>query len=726
MGKKMTQHRFLIPPTPRIFTSVQSEDLRSFRKKHRLAHIVDEYNGQLRELYYLRNPKVKEGSPEGLRGEAILIEKYKTAGVWAYYPWTDILVHCLPENLHQEVRTARNQHLVTQDEQRVLSKGVVGIAGLSIGNSVALSLAYSGIANTMKLADPDILSLSNLNRIRAPLQYLGAKKVYIAAQQIYEINPYAQLTLYPEGINADNVEDFLVGTPGLSLVVDEMDDIKLKIFLRLAARAARLPLVMATDNGDNAIIDIERYDENPFIKPFDTLPQLKVTDIAQGISYGEALNLEVKEKVMLATKLVGAHNAVPRMQRSLMRVGEDLVSWPQLGIAATMGGATLAYVIKKIILGMRIKSGKTHVSLDTMFETDSPQLLTDELNDYINNPLLVTHKNTDIWRISEREYPKNGSIEDQLTFILHYGTMAPSTHNTQPWRFRIVGQTIFLLGDPTRALPVSDPTKRNYYISLGACLYNIRVALAHFGFDGTVTYFPGDDPHIVASILCTKNDRSNVRLELFSAIGNRFTDKLQYLPKQIPHSLRKSIEKASLDPNIDIRVITDEKTKNRIADWVADSTRHIMKRTPFRAELSNWMRHNYTQAFDGMPANTVGIGDIQSIAGPFLMKTVNLTTGNGDRRLVQTSPVLVILTLKKESPESWVKLGEVYEYILLTATAKNVHNATLTALVESPIASRLARIFLRLPGKPQAFFRLGYSKNPILRSPRIPVSMLLR
>ncbi len=44
---------------------------------------------------------------------------------------------------------------------------------------------------------------------------------------------------------------------------------------------------------------------------------------------------------------------------------------------------------------------------------------------------------------------------------------APSAHNTQPWRFRLLRETLDLIADRTRALPANDPYDRELTISCG-------------------------------------------------------------------------------------------------------------------------------------------------------------------------------------------------------------------------------------------------------------------
>ncbi|WP_229440580.1 hypothetical protein [Massilia sp. BSC265] len=56
--------------------------------------------------------------------------------------------------------------------------------------------------------------------------------------------------------------------------------------------------------------------------------------------------------------------------------------------------------------------------------------------------------------------------------------LAPSSHNTQPWLFRMAESSIDLFADRTRALPVNDPDDRELTISCGCALMHLRIAAA--------------------------------------------------------------------------------------------------------------------------------------------------------------------------------------------------------------------------------------------------------
>lgn len=744
-NKKSDGPDFSKLPTPLLFNTGNPNFKKTFTDFVKAAQVLkfqDNYSDQLEELFELRNPDLEEKKEQRKEKLEKFIKEhrkgkddYNLCGCWVYYPWTQILAHFLDKELYQEIRTARNKYLVYEKEQEKFRKFVVGIAGLSIGNSVALTLAYSGGCETMKLADPDDLSSSNLNRIRVPSYFVGVKKVYIAAHQIYEVNPYADLKLYPEGITKGNIEDFLQGTPKLNLVIEEMDNLKLKIFMRLAARAAKLPLIMSTDNGDNAIIDIERYDQKVSGTLLDQLPQMNLKEIVNGLDFGEELSLKKVEKVKLATNIVGIDNVEPRMQESLMAVGKSLVSWPQLGTAAFLGGVALTFVTKKLAIGEKVKTGKVHISLDKelLEEEQNPKILkdlkikTEQFKKYIKSSGENIHGNYSVWQTNEKDFPRNGAFEDKLKFILNYALMAPSAHNTQPWKFKINGNKLYFYIDFTRELTVSDPTQRELFISLGAVLTNLQIALNYFGFDSKIKLAHNEGKKLFAEVQVAAGLKDVKIAPLFKAISKRGSDRSIYHKKAIPQKILSQVKKLADNTDLEVTLVEDTTINRKIAALVTIGSREIMKDNKFREELSSWVRHNFTRQPHGMPGFTTGLNDIQSIISPFLLKNYNIggQASKDDNQSVLSASVLVIISSKEDNTDTWIKVGKLYEKIILLATSHGIKNGTMAALIEFERLNKELKNILKIQTRPQAFFRLGYSDSPIIHSPRLTVDQVL-
>lgn len=359
-----TRSEKLVSHQPVFFNVQKTQDQ---KKLETLLHsntsitVTDTYESQLRELFVIQNPHLAQ-SPTI---EQLFTEyKYSLSqkkplfkhGSWVYFPWLNSVVHILSEPDFFTVRTARNKLLITEKEQIQFYNAPIGIAGLSVGNSVATALVLQGGAKYIRLADFDTLDLSNTNRVRAGVQNLGLKKTEMTARQIYEMNPYARITLLSGGLTPKNITAF---TKGLSVIVDEMDNLSLKLELRVAAKKQRIPIVMGADNDNMAVVDIERYDKK------------------QPAFFHGRLNNHTKDSLEKLTKfeigrtiagLIGLENHTPRMLNSLMGLGKTIVSWPQLGGTAMLNGAAVAYCVRSIACNLPLEDNRGIVSMEEIFQ----------------------------------------------------------------------------------------------------------------------------------------------------------------------------------------------------------------------------------------------------------------------------------------------------------------------------------------------------------------------
>lgn len=320
-----------------------------------ISHVSDDIEEQLKELFQIDNPTLVytpdfKAKLQEWRDKIIDTSFY---GKWVYYPWISTLVHVLDDASFQRVRTARNRNLITEDEQKRYYNSTIGIGGLSVGNSVALALVLQGGAKRLRLADFDRLALSNLNRIRAGVDALGLEKVKMTARQIYLLNPYAEIELFTEGLTEENMAKFF---DGLNVVIDELDTIPIKLRIREEAKKRGIPVVMGADNGDNAIIDIERHDQSKDLGFFHGfLGNVTVQELSGLDKFGIGRTI---------TKMLGAENITDRMQLSLLEMGKTIVSWPQLGGAALLNGIGVAYCVRKILNGEPLQQERAVLSID--------------------------------------------------------------------------------------------------------------------------------------------------------------------------------------------------------------------------------------------------------------------------------------------------------------------------------------------------------------------------
>ena len=324
--------------------------------------LVDAWETALPELASLDLPHLSPGTADS---KASLDQYFATvwtdtsieaASTYVLFPWRSTIVRLPEADLFWRLRTARNRYLIDEGEQRQWSAALIGIAGLSVGASVLAASSLTG-ARRFRLAEGDTLGPTNLNRLTGSVCDLGEPKLTLAMRRTFEADPYSDIQAFPAGYTPGAADAFLGngGTERLTVLVEEMDHLALKVGIRVKARAAGVPVVMVTDNGDNAILDVERFDQDPGYPLFHGL--------AGDLAANSADLNDPIQRVNVASAIVGSQ-ITPRTRFSLTQVGRTLPSWPQLGTAATAGGALGALASRYIACGVPLESGRYRVDLD--------------------------------------------------------------------------------------------------------------------------------------------------------------------------------------------------------------------------------------------------------------------------------------------------------------------------------------------------------------------------
>ena len=360
----LEKSKILYSSKPDIFDlslDADSEKLSKLLADDKISHVVDDFQEQLHELFAVKNPSQVFAPTFKADFESYItgLEKEKPLqfhGKWVYFPWISTLVHILDEADFQLVRTARNKNLINAEEQEKFYNATIGIGGLSVGNSVALAIVLQGGGKRIKLADFDTLALTNTNRVRAGIENLGVRKVEVTARQVYQINPYAEIELFPDGLTKENISQFFSGPPKLNIIIDELDNLAVKVLIREEAKKNRIAVVMATDNGDNGLVDIERYDLDPETPFFHG----RMGDV----SYEKLINLDKMGIGRLIVQHIGVETVTNRVRESMPEIGKSLVSWPQLGGAALLNGSAVAYTVRKILNNQPVEENRALISLD--------------------------------------------------------------------------------------------------------------------------------------------------------------------------------------------------------------------------------------------------------------------------------------------------------------------------------------------------------------------------
>ena len=439
-------------------------DVTSFRPRFVAAGevdnvvVVDELDAQLEQV--ARGRAAGEPAPADAV-EALLGGVDPAAfGSWVHYPWRHTVVHVLPPDLHRELRLDRNRYAITEAEQARLGGLCIAVAGLSVGRAVVTTLAHEGTGGELRLADFDVLDVSNLNRVTGGLADIGVSKVVLAAREVAELDPYIRVTAFLDGIDEENAEAFVAGA---DVLVDECDGLEMKLLLRERARAAGIPVVMATSH--RGMLDVERFDREPRRAAFHGL--------LGDVTSGELRGLTTKQKVPYVIRILDPASLTDRAAASLVEVKESVSTWPQLASDVALGGAMVAGAVRRIALGTVTASGRFYADLDAL-TADGREIALPEPPAASLSPA----------RPGPPPWPR--TRRDELRFVTACATMAPSGGNVQPWRFEASGDVLRAFADPTRS-SLLDFRGRATRLALGAALEAAVIGARALGHDPAVS-----------------------------------------------------------------------------------------------------------------------------------------------------------------------------------------------------------------------------------------------
>ncbi len=336
-----------------------------------------------------------------------------------------------------------------------------------------------------------------------------------------------------------------------------------------------------------------------------------------------------------------------------------------------------------------------------------------------------------IWKVKENEFPQTGTTEEKLKFILNYAILAPSSHNTQPWLFKVDSKTIYLYADRSRGLFVADPKGRELIISCGTALYNLRIALHHFGYKGEITTFP--DPTNANLLACIKLGysipESTDNKLLFNAIPKRHTNRKDYQWWDVPESLLKWLQSDAEQKGAWLHIIKKSTVRHQIAQLVVQAEHQLMADHNYRQELADWIHPANNKTHDGIPGYAQGINEYFDFATPLfalVLRTFDLGDSLAERsgKLVERSPAIVVLGTRNDTDANWLAAGQALEKILLRGQAVGLCSSFLNQPIQVPqLRSELSKV-LSQSGFPQIILRLGFCEE-VKPTPRRAVDKVL-
>jgi len=299
-----------------------------------------------------------------------------------------------------------------------------------------------------------------------------------------------------------------------------------------------------------------------------------------------------------------------------------------------------------------------------------------------------------------------------LRAAVAHATLAPSSHNAQPWRFRVDGDTVELLADRTRRLPVVDPHDRELVIGCGAALLYLRLAIRNAGRRDVVEPFP--DParpdllarvRVGAAYFPTREEEA-----LFHAMPRRHSHRRPFDARPVGAAMLASLGAAAFVEGAMLDVTHGAAERDALGTLVSAGDRRQAHDPAFRREFAAWLRANDAPAHDGMPCAAFGIGDVASCFTAFVVRRFDWGARQGakDQALAAHAPALALVSTDDDTPASWLRAGQAVARVLLRATAAGLVASFLNQPIEDPSLRAAVAESFGVSTVPQLLLRLGY------------------
>ncbi len=275
-----------------------------------------------------------------------------------------------------------------------------------------------------------------------------------------------------------------------------------------------------------------------------------------------------------------------------------------------------------------------------------------------------------------------------------------------------------------RGLFIADPKDRELIISCGTALFNLRIALHHFGYKGQIITFP--DPSNVNLLACIQlgypiPESTDDKL-LFSAIPQRHTNRQNYQWWDAPQSLLRWLQSDAEQEGAWLHIVRKGTIRHQVSELIVQAEHLLMDNPNYRKELASWIHPATNNTHDGIPDYAQGINEHFDFATPLfalVLRTFDLGSSFAERscKLVENSPAIVVLGTENDRNADWLAAGQALERILLRGQAVGLRSSFLNQPIQVPQLRSEVNKVLSQSGFPQIILRLGFCKEvkPTLR-----------
>ncbi len=302
--------------------------------------------------------------------------------------------------------------------------------------------------------------------------------------------------------------------------------------------------------------------------------------------------------------------------------------------------------------------------------------------------------------------------------LVRCATLAPSSHNTQCWRFGITESAITIAPDFSRRCPAVDPNDHHLFVSLGCAAENLtQAALAH-GLSARV-HMAAAAPDTIEIAL---EPTTPLTTALAAVMAQRQCTRTDFDGRPLyAHELSQLVAAATGTGVRPLLITTKQDIEDMLALIVQGNSAQFAD-AAFMDELKSWIRFSDTEALrtrDGLHSRTSGHGSVPQWLGSAMFPLVFREGAENDKiaQQVRSSAGIVVFVSQAHDTAHRVEVGRCYQRFALQATALGIRNAMLNQPVEVPAVRSALKAHLGLTSEhPDLVVRFG-------RAPLAPRSL---
>ena len=302
--------------------------------------------------------------------------------------------------------------------------------------------------------------------------------------------------------------------------------------------------------------------------------------------------------------------------------------------------------------------------------------------------------------------------------LVRHATLAPSSHNSQCWKFSIAEKSISIIPDLSRRCPAVDPDDHHLFVSLGCAAENlIQAALAN-GLMGEAMLEAA--PADVLKI--TLRPTRAVASPLFEAITRRQCTRAEFDGQPVSSEELRLLEHAGSGQGVSLLLINEKSAIENVLQYVVEGNTAQMNDPAFVVELNAWIRFGDAEAVrtrDGLFSRASGNPSVPRWLGSTLFPAFFRTGSENDKyaKHIRSSAGIAIFVSQVNDKAHWIETGRCYQRFALQATALGIRQAFLNQPVEVPGLRPQFASFLQVgKHRPDLVVRFG-------RGPEMPRSL---